>query len=153
MSTTTPEFGSLREKIAWEKKQRERRYARFARILAEAHAAGRAAHDAAATSTMVVERHAHPLDDNSPVEQHWVIPEGPCGFAWVTVRPATSSFGRWLVKEGHATKSYGGGLSIRVRTQGQSYERKMAYAQAMAGVLVAAPELAGLQILPGGRLD
>jgi len=72
----------------------------------------------------------------------------------VTVRPGNSSFARWLVKEGHGrVDSYAGGVMIWVRTASQSYERKRAYARAMAAVLSAAPELEGLKIYTGSRVD
>lgn len=149
----TPEFATLRDKIRWEKEQRAKRYARFAEIFAAAQEAGRAAHDAAAPAPMVVERHTNPFDDSSPVEKRWAVSEGVCGFAWVRITPGNSSFARWLVKEGHASKAYGGGIQVRVRTAGQSYERKMAYADAMADVLKSAPELKDLRIFAQGRLD
>lgn len=153
MSTTTktPEFATLREKIAYEKAERLARYARFAEIFADANKAGWEAHEAALPQPMVVEE-VQPLT-GVPTGKQWHVAEGLCGFAWVTVRPGSSSFARWLVKQGHARSSYQGGVMIWVSTQTQSYDRKTAFAQAMAAVFTEAPELAGLRIFPGGRLD
>lgn len=156
MATTTaaPEFTSLREKIAWEKQERLARYARFEEIFAEAVKAGQAAHDAATPRPIIVGTPTTPLGDDidlsKPVDY---VSEGVCGFAWVRIAPATSSFARWLVKQGHGSTSYKGGIQVWVRTQTQSYERKMAYAQAMADVLTSAPELSGQRIYAAGRLD
>ena len=73
--------------------------------------------------------------------------EGICGFATVNV-PGNTSFGRWLKKAGLGDKSHRGGLDIWVHQFGQSevvvyisllvlenYERKVAFANAMAEVL------------------
>ena len=62
------------------------------------------------------------------------IYEGICGFATVNV-PGNTAFGRWVKKAGHGDKSYRGGLDIWIHQFGQSYERKMAMATAMAEVL------------------
>lgn len=151
--TDRPEFKSLREKIAWEKAQREERYAAFADLLAAAHAAGRAAHDAVRPTPMVVEEHENQFDDSSPVVQRYVSNEGPVGFAWVIVRPGNSSFAHFLRKTGRGSSAYRGGVQIWVRTPEQSYERKVAYARAMADVLKASPLLEGLSITTGSRVD
>jgi hypothetical protein len=58
--------------------------------------------------------------------------DGVCGFAWVVVKPATSSFAKWLKKTGWADKAYGGGLSIWIGGYNQSMTRKEAHAAAMA---------------------
>lgn len=152
MSTDTTEYGSLREKIRAEKDARLARYASFETLVAAAHSAGMAAGAAAIPPVMIVEQHEHPLDDNSPVKQRWVEPEGPCGFAWVKVKPATSSFARWLVKSGRASKAYQGGVQIWVGEFGQSLDRKAAYAAAYAGVLNTDPDL-GVQVYAQSRMD
>lgn len=151
--TDRPEFKTLREKIAWEKAEREQRYAAFADLLAAAHAAGQAAHDDALPTPMVVEEHENPLDDSSPVVRQYAVHEGPVGFAWVIVRPGNSSFAHWLRKTGRGSSAYRGGVQIWVRTPEQSYERKVAYARAMADVLKASPLLEGLSITTGSRVD
>jgi hypothetical protein len=77
------------------------------------------------------------------------IADGVCGFAWVKLRPGNSSFARFLVKKGIARSSYSGGVDIWIREYGQSYEKKLAYAQGMAGVF----EDAGFRAYAQGRLD
>lgn len=100
---------------------------------------------------MVVVEHKNMLDDTSPaVRQYAPVMGGVCGFAWVAVKPATSSFARWARAQKLAeTDSYAGGLSFWVRDFGQSYERKLAYAQAFADVLAGA----GLRAYVRSRLD
>ena len=99
---------------------------------------------------MHVVQHANPLDDSSPIVKRYApVMDGVCGFAWVVVRPAGSSFGRWLRKERGHSLAYGGGVSIWVGSFGQSYERKYAYARAFAGVL----EEAGIEAYAQSRLD
>lgn len=154
MTTTTPEFTSLREKIAWEKRQREERYAAFERLFAEADAAGRRAGEAATPTPIIVGSPSTPLGtDVDPSKPTYYVPEGVCGFGWVKVNPGSSSFARWLVKTGRGSTSYPKGVQIWIRGYGQSYERKVAHARAMADVLTSSPLLAGQRIYAGGRLD
>jgi len=105
----------------------------FEYIYAEARAAGLAAGKAAVPPVMVVQERASALDDESPVKKEWTVPEGPCGFAWVNVRPGNSKFANWLKKNGLArSDSYAGGVTIWVSEFGQSMVRKEAYARALA---------------------
>lgn len=128
---------------------REAREAGYAALYQRAHEAGMAAGEAARPRPMVVVQRENPLDDSSPiVKQYEPVMDGVCGFAWIKVRPANSSFGRWLRSRGHSL-AYQGGVSIWVRGFGQSYERKMAYAHAFAQVL----EEAGIKAYAEGRLD
>jgi hypothetical protein len=62
---------------------------------------------------------------------------GPCGFAWITVRPAHTAFAKWLVRKDHATKAQGGGVRISVSYFNQAMHPKEAYARAFAEVLTA----------------
>lgn len=102
-------------------------------LFQEASLAGLLAGSAHKPTPMVVQQRESAYDDASPVVQSWHVPEGPCGFAWVSVSPGTSSFARWLKKQGHArTDSYYGGVRISISEYGQSYERKVAHAEAMA---------------------
>jgi hypothetical protein len=98
---------------------------------------------------MIVSERASPLDDNSPIVKQWEVDSGVCGFAWVSIRPATSSFARWLVKQGLAHKAYEGGLSIWISDYNQSMERKEAHARAMAEVFRAA----GVNAYAASRMD
>ena len=85
---------------------------------------------------MHVQQHANPLDDNSAVVKTYVENEGVCGFAWIKIRPANSSFARWAKEQGLGqTSDYEGGLTIWTHGYGQSYTRKRAFASAAAKVL------------------
>lgn len=59
-----------------------------------------------------------------------LLPEwaGPCGFAWIIVKPGTSSFTRWLVRTGHAVPDpHYGGVNIPVMDHGQCMRAEVAY--------------------------
>lgn len=114
----------------------------------KAHAAGYAAGLAALPTPMVVQRHAHPLDDSSPVVQQWRVDEGACGFAWVWT-PGDTPFARWARRQRLFGSHYGGGVALWVRHFGQSVERKEAYADAYAAVL----REAGIKAFGQSRLD
>lgn len=91
------------------------------------------------------------LDPDEPI---YVVPEGPCGFGWVTVRPGGSRFARFLIKEKIGSPdSYAGGVTIWYSKLGvpdtQSYERNYAAARAYADVL----REAGIAASAGGSLD
>lgn len=119
-------------------------------LVVKAHSAGVEAAEAAVPTPMVVQERENPFDDNSPiVRQYAPVMSGVVGFAWVSIYPATSTFARWLKKNGRARPAYQGGLQIWVSGYGQSYERKMAYAGAYARVLTEA----GFKAYAGGRLD
>lgn len=61
------------------------------------------------------------------------ISEGPCGFAWVNMKPGTNRFAKWLVDMEIASKdSYYGGVTIWCSGFGQSIARKTAWAEAVA---------------------
>ena len=104
-------------------------------LAAKAHAAGMVAGEAAKPTAMIVSEHENPLNDNSAVRKQWYVADGVCGFAWVNIRPGTSSFARWMVKHGKARKAYHGGVDVWVSEFGQSMQRKEAYAAAYAKVL------------------
>lgn len=152
--TTTTEYGSLREKIAAEKAEREERYAAFAALFDEAWAAGLAAGEAAIPPVMIVGSPSTPLgNDIDPTKPIYVEHEGPCGFAWVKINPGTCSFARWLVKVGKGRASYPKGVQVWIGAHGQSLARKEAHASAMAAVLNASPLLDGVRIYAGSRMD
>lgn len=99
---------------------------------------------------MVVQQHTNPLNDNSTVTKEWVVPGGPCGFAWVGV-DGRSGFARWAKKELGARKDhYRGGVSFFVHEFGQSFALKDAYARAYANVL---REMGVKGVRVGSRLD
>jgi len=82
---------------------------------------------------MLVQSHENPLDDSSPVDRSYYVPQGVCGFAWVIVKPGNSSFAQWLKRNELGRRdSYYGGVNIWIGVYGQCYERKVAHASAMA---------------------
>lgn len=105
-------------------------------LYAKAHIAGMQAGEAVGTTPMIVQEHANPLDDSSPVvRQYAPVMDGPCGFAYVTVRPGNSTFARYLKQYRQGFKAYYGGTQFSVHPFGQSLQRKTAYADAFAKVL------------------
>lgn len=100
-----------------------------------ANAAGRAAVVALKVTPMVVTQHSNPLDDSSAIRKAYFVEDGPCGFAYVTIKPANSRFAKFMVVNGLARKAYGGGVTMSVRDYNQSLQKKEAYAYAFAKVL------------------
>lgn len=82
--------------------------------------------------------------------KQYYVPQGLCGFAWVTIYPARGKFITWCKKNDIGGKAYGGGWSIWTREGGQSIELKEAYANAFAEVL---RESLGLKAYANSRLD
>jgi hypothetical protein len=122
------QFKTLREKIAADKVERQARYAAFEQLFLDAWHAGRdAARDCRPKPMVVTNDRGDWLD---------YVDDGICGFGWVNV-PGTTSFGKWLKKNGRARPDYPTGLSIWISDYGQSYERKAAHAGAMAAYLQA----------------
>lgn len=121
----------------------------FVKIFHEAHLAGQVAAVAHAPRPMVVVQHRDAFDDNSEVVQQWQVNDGVCGFAWIRITPGTCSAARFGTKHCGFTKHYGGGVSKWVSEFGQSYEKKMKYAEAYASVL----NQYGIKSHAGGRLD
>ena len=73
------------------------------------------------------------IDSTKPI---YFVEDGVCGFAWINVKPGTSSFAKYLVKTGRArSDSYYGGVTIWVSEYNQSMQRKESYAHAFAKVL------------------
>lgn len=128
--STTPKFTAAESAILFEK----------------AFQAGEKAANAARSTPMVVQQIGA---NGDVVKQYEPVADGVCGFGWVVVRPGNSSFARWLKANTHAQKAYEGGISYWVRGYGQSYERKLAFARAFAGVLTEA----GINAYGTGRLD
>ncbi len=105
-----------------------------------AHKAGLEAVDKATPTPMVVYESLGLSDIPKPGGKSWVVPSGLCGFAWIVITPATSSFVRFLKAKGIGRKHYYGGWSIWVPSlfsdaRDQSVEYKEAYARAFASVL------------------
>lgn len=73
-----------------------------------------------------------------------------CGFAWVTIRPGTSRFARFLKKNDYASAAYGGGVSIWCSYRStQSVGLREAVARGIADVL----REAGIEAYASSRLD
>ncbi len=143
----------FRRHIAEGQTARRERADAFTELWAKAEAAGYAAGQAATPPAMVVYSPLRPFGDESvpdPSKPVHVVPDGPCGFGWVTVHPGTCAFARWAVKTHGASKEYYGGVCVRnVREFNQSESRKRAFADAFAGVLQAA----GIKAYAHSRLD
>lgn len=108
----------------------------FQKIYDEAYKAGMEAGEKCNPTPMIVQQHKNMADDNSPIEQQWMVKGGVCGFAWINVKPATQAFAKWLkYKEIVKGVAYEGGYSIWVHEFGQSMEQKIAFASAFAEVL------------------
>lgn len=129
----------------------KRNYAELVALVRRAHEAGLAAGAAATPPVMVVRKHANPFDDKSPVLDEWVIPDGPCGFAWVTVRPANAPIAKALklAFPNRVRPGYHGGAEFSVWEFNQSMVRKERYAEAFAAVLTSAGHTAHA----GSRMD
>ena len=107
----------------------------FAKIWQEAENAGKTAATNCVVVPMIVEQHENILDDNSPVKKQWVVDDGVCGFASVTIRPGNCTFANWLKKMGYAKiNHYSGGVYIWISEYNQSMTRKEAHAIAMCDV-------------------
>jgi hypothetical protein len=129
---------------------RREREAHFAAVWARALAAGKAAGQAAVPTPMIVSEADGLSGSPKPGGQSWYVSEGVCGFAWVTVKPGTSPFARWLKARGDASKGWAGGVYYWVSDFGQSMVRKEAAAAAIAEVL--RDEL-GVRAYAGSRMD
>lgn len=138
------------ERIKASEKARVEKVEKFIRLHEAADRAGNEAALLCRPVPMVVVQHANGFDDKSPVVYREVVDGGVCGFAWVVVRPATSSFSRWAMKNlPRASKNYGGGLCLWCPLSTQSMEIKEAYCEAYAKVL----REAGVSAHAQSRLD
>lgn len=140
-----------------EKEARERNYKVYEAALLAAAKAGLEAGNKSTPNPMIVQKHENMLDDSSPIEKEYFVEGGVCGFAYVIVTPGTSSFARYLSSKHGWSKYYYGGVCMSVKEYGQSYERKMAYAEAYANTLdriLSENNLLGsINIMVNGRLD
>ena len=104
-------------------------------IYSQAHHQGNVAVEMATVTPMVVQQRENPLNDDSRVIRQYIVNDGVCGFASVTVKPANSKFAKFLVANGLGRKGYGGGVCMSIRDFNQSLTKKEAYAYAFASVL------------------
>jgi hypothetical protein len=120
------------------------------RLYKKAHEAGMEAGEKVIPQPMIVFQRENPFDDTSAITKVYEpVMDGVCGFAWVVIRPGTSSFARYLKSKGLASKHYYGGVSVWVGYFNQSMTRKEAYARAFADVL----REAGIDAYAGSRMD
>lgn len=108
-------------------------------LLEQARAAAQAAYAECQPQPMLVYETLGLSDAPKPNGKAWMVSEGVCGFAWVKITPATSSFARWLSKHKLGHKSYYGGwdipVSVLVPSCGQSYDRAQQAARAAVRIL------------------
>jgi hypothetical protein len=113
-------------------------------IFNEAVKAGEDALNKCVPTPMVVEKHTNMLNDNSPVEKAWCVPDGVCGFAQINLAANTKENRAFLndmkkfgfVGEYKAfSKGYTRGYQFWVSEGGQSMQKKEAYAHAFADTL------------------
>ena len=121
----------------------------FVQILRAADAAGTQAAHATTPTPMTVQEFQGIGESRRKVGNPITISEGPCGYAWVVIRPATTRFARWAKKQGFCDKNYGGGYSFSITQYGQSFEKKYAHANAFAKVLTEF----NINALAEGRMD
>ena len=120
------------------------------KIYKEAHQAGLSAGESCKPTPMVVGTPTTPLgSDIDFTKKTYVVPSGVCGFAWVNISPARGAFVNYLKSINAGHKGYYGGYEVWVSGFGQSYEQKIAYAHAFAGVCQAY----GINAYGSGRLD
>lgn len=105
----------------------------FREIYIAAHEAGMAAVEKAQVAPMIVQAHANPMDDNSPVVKSYFVEDGVCGFASVIVK--NIKFANFLKKNNIGRKNWSTGYAINVSAFNQSLQKKEAYAYAFASVL------------------
>jgi len=115
------------ERVRASEAERAGAYEALAELFERAAAAGEAAGAAAIPDTMIV--------SDERTGENWHVPEGPCGFASVIIRPGTSRAARFAKIHHNARRAYYGGTAISVHSYGQSVTRKSAHAEAMAAVL------------------
>lgn len=110
---------------------------KFRSLYDKAWAAGVAAANAINPIPMIVGTPSSPFgNDMDPKKPIYFVEGGACGFAWVSVRPANSSFANWIKKNNLGkTDSYAGGVSVWIGDYGQSLQRKETHAHAMAEAL------------------
>lgn len=108
----------------------------FASLYDKARKAGLAAAEACNPTPMVVGQAASLFGNEIVPGTEEVVADGPCGFAWINVKPGNSKFANWLKKNSLArADSYYGGVCIWVGEFNQSMQKKEAYAYAFANVL------------------
>jgi hypothetical protein len=106
----------------------------YQKIFNEAHAAGLTAGNACRPTPMVVQNHANPLDDTSPVTKSYFVPSGVCGFASSVIK-GNNGFVKWLRENKIGYKNYYGGWAVPCHDFNQSMECKESYCAAFSNVV------------------
>lgn len=120
----------------------------FRAIWDEAMEAGMVAGLACKPQPMIVQEADLLTDQPKPGGETWYVPDGVCGFAWISFKGNTP-WARWAKTNGYARKGYPSGMQIFVQKFGQSMERKVAYAEAAAQVL----RKHGIEAYANSRMD
>ncbi|VVB52876.1 Uncharacterised protein [uncultured archaeon] len=120
-------------------------------IMQMADLKGREAAQACTPVPMVVGSPSTPFgNDIDYSKKTYFVEGGVCGFAWVSIRPATSSVARFAKKElGWRYNDYDRAMQKWVSDYGQSMQLKEAYADAFAAELRAH----GIPASAGSRMD
>lgn len=122
---TTHKFNSLREKIAHDKAERIALRAKFAQDLADSFAVAQAKAEAVTPEPMLIR--------NTMTGEVHTVPDGPCGFAWITVRPRNCKLAKFCEGElGWRNSSWHKRIELSVQAFGQSHTLKETFAQAFA---------------------
>ena len=130
---------AFKEMLNTKAEQATARYAEYQEWVTACSELANAAYINAQPAPMAVYETAGLSDAPKPGGKSWYVSEGVCGFAYVTIHPATSSFARWLSKNKIGYNAYTGGWQIPmhffVGQIGQSLERAEAAAHAVANFL------------------
>lgn len=133
--------------------ERTAREVRHQEIITEMSHVAMLAYENAQPTPMVVYETEGLTDIPKEDGKSWYVSDGPCGFAWIVIKPATCSFARWCAKNDIGHAAYEGGWIIPsfvlVPGEGQSYERKRAAMWAAARVLTTH----GIKCRPLARMD
>lgn len=106
------------------------------------------------TTPMIVETHRDMFDDNSPVIKREIIEAGPCGFAWLVIKPTRSRFCSWLRENNLARYSeHERGVVIFAHVGGQSVQLKEAWTHGFYKELMKHKETLKITIESYSRLD
>jgi hypothetical protein len=115
---------------------REERDQKFETLMNQLAGIADAAYMAAQPAPMAVYETAGLSDAPKPGGRSWYVSEGVCGFAWVVIKPATSSFAKWLARKEIGYKAYDGGWVLPMHhfivNMSQSLERAEAASYAVA---------------------
>lgn len=135
-STHRAEARAAFKAIIEDKKQAtEERNEQFKKLIADLATVAETAYLACEPQPMMVYEAQGLSDAPKPNGRSWYVSEGVCGFGWVRITPATSSFAKWLAKNGIGYKAYDGGWILPVNyfmaSMSQSLERAEAAARAI----------------------